>query len=144
MWVDLINGEGMQAPGRSNNCVDCSRAVEATWRGEGAMAAALADPFAPGTGSVRVWEWAGGNLSHPDYAGIDSTLQNLGDNSSAIITSEWTTGGSHTYNAVNEGGVLKFIDGQDSTVSEWPPSNWSESDVKKNWVFFYDENGNPA
>jgi hypothetical protein len=46
LWVSEINGDGMFAPGRDNNCIDCSRAVESTWRGEGVMAAAMADPDA--------------------------------------------------------------------------------------------------
>lgn len=144
MWVDLINGEGIHGPGRSTNCIDCARAVEQTWRGNGVMAAAMGDSFTTGTGSVRVYEWTPGNIYEPSYGQIDEALTNLGANSSAIITSEWTSGGAHTYNALNDDGVNKFVDGQDATVSVWPPSNWSEDQVVRNLVFFYDPTGKNA
>ncbi len=61
-WVADINGEGMAAPGRSTNCIDCARAVEANWRGDDAVAAPLADARITGTPSIA-WKTGRGPSS---------------------------------------------------------------------------------
>src|SRR5690242_18208263 len=57
-WADGIN-PGRRAPGRDNNCAECSRAVDSTWNGEPAAAAAMTDPDVHGERVARMTEWAG-------------------------------------------------------------------------------------
>lgn len=144
-WANLINGEGMRAPGRNNNCVDCARSVESTWRGSPTMAAALSDPNGRGTSSARVTEWSGGTLGSTTYAAVNQRLTELGPGSSAILASSWSDGrGGHAYNAINDGGTVKFVDGQSATVSGWPPISWSESQVSHTWAVFFSKSGDPV
>lgn len=46
-WADGINPD-RRAPGRDNNCGECSRAVDSTWNGTPAAAAAMTDRDARG------------------------------------------------------------------------------------------------
>ena len=143
-WAGLINGPGSSAPGRNNNCVDCSRAVESTFRGAPVSSAAMADTNAGGTSPARITSWAGGQLMSTNYAGIDAKLRELGEGSSAIVVSSWRRGGGHAFNAINDGGVVKFVDGQSGTVSGWPPISWNESITSASWAVFIDKDGNPT
>lgn len=144
-WVSEINRPGMHTPGRNNNCVDCARAVESTWRGDPVKAAAVADPNAAGVSPSLITNWAGGRFRTATYTDIERGLNALGDHSSAIIVSEWAGGrGAHAFNAVNDGGIVKFVDGQSATVSGWPPISWSESQTSRSWAVYFDANGNPV
>ena len=143
-WTNLINGPGIDSPGRDNNCVDCSRSVESTWRGAPTMSAAMADEHASGTTPYRVTEWSGGKFVAANYDGVNQRLSELGDGASAILVSSWAGGrGGHAYNAINDAGVVKFVDGQSATVSGWPPISWSESQVEATWAVYIDRNGTP-
>jgi hypothetical protein len=141
-WASLINEPGMANPGRNNNCVDCARSVESTWRGSPARSAALADADGMGTSSSRVTDWTGGELQPTTYSEIAQVLADLGPGSSAIIVSSRRRGG-HAYNAVNDDGTIKFIDGQTTTVSGWPPSSWRETDWTASWAVFLGPDGQP-
>lgn len=144
-WAHLVNGTGIDSPGRDNNCVDCARSVESTWRGSPTMSAAMADFNADGTSASRVTEWSRGSFVKASYGDVERRLNDLGDGSSAILVSSWSGGrGGHAYNAVNDRGAVKFIDGQSATVSGWPPSSWSESQTAATWAVFFDRQGNPA
>nr|WP_281276940.1 toxin glutamine deamidase domain-containing protein [Glycomyces buryatensis] len=134
----------MSSPGRNNNCVDCTRAVESTWRGNPEMAAAMDNPNADGTDAGRITEWAGGTFQKATYDEIRAKLESLGDRSSAMIVSAWAGGrGGHAFNAINDGNV-KFVDGQSGTVSGWPPVSWSENQTSGSWAVYFDSNGNPV
>ncbi len=141
-WAGLVNGAGIDSPGRDNNCIDCARSVESTWRGAPTMAAAMADANATGTDAHRVTEWSGGELVAANYGDVDQRLGELGEGASAILVSSWKGGrGGHAYNAINDGGVVKFVDGQSATLSRWPPISWDESQVAATWAVFFDRNG---
>lgn len=141
-WANKVNGGGMGVPGRSNNCVDCARSVESTWRGDPTQAAAMRDDNALGTSASLVTDWAGGQLRPTTYAQLESDLLADGPGSSAIVVSTWRDGrGGHAYNAINDDGVIKFVDGQSGTTSRWPPSSWSESDTGMTWAVRIASNG---
>jgi hypothetical protein len=112
------------------------------------MAAAMADPDAGGTDPGRITEWAeGASFRDGTYGEMENNLNYLGDQSSAIIVSEWTEeagGGGHAFNVINDGGVIRFVDSQSDTISGWPPISWSEADVAASWAVYFDSNGNPV
>ena len=141
-WVADLNGDGMQTPGRHNNCIDCARAAEANWRGDDAVAAPLADPGAPGLPPDRLEDWTGGRFVPATIDEIHGRLTELGPGSSAIVTSAWDTGSAHAYNAVNDGGTIKWVDAQRGTASTWPPP-YAEH-VTDSIVIFIDADGNPT
>lgn len=143
-WVDRINGPGLDTPGRDNNCVDCARAAESVWRGRPEMAAAHADPQSEGTVSSRITDWSGGSFIIADYATINDRLSDLGPGASAIIVTEWASPyhGAHAHNALNDDGVVKYVDGQSGEVTELAPS-WHQSLVDRSFAVFYDAWGRP-
>jgi hypothetical protein len=53
---------------------------------------------------------------------IKQRLDELGPGSSAIVGCDWQAGGGHWFNAVNDGGIVKALDGQHCKVETWPPS----------------------
>jgi len=141
-WVEQINGEGVDSPGRNNNCIDCARAVEANWRGDDAVAAPLADPRSPGLSADHLQDWTGGRFQRASVDEIQGRLTELGPGSSAIVTSAWDTGGAHAYNALNDGGTVKWVDAQLGTSSPWPPPY--ADNVDDSIVIFIDPDGNPG
>ncbi|MDH3682600.1 MAG: toxin glutamine deamidase domain-containing protein [Acidimicrobiia bacterium] len=140
-WAADLNGDGHTAPGRNNNCVDCARAAEANWRGQDAVAAPLADTHRTGVSVDRIEEWAGGRLVPATIEEIADELTDLGPGSSAIVASGWGSGGAHAYNAVNDGGVVKWVDAQLGRTSTWPPPYADEVDVSL--VLYLDREGRP-
>jgi len=144
VWVRSINGPGMDSAGRDNNCVDCARAVESTWRGSPEVAARLGNADGTGTSPERITEWAGGELTPADYGEIKSRLEALGPGSSAIVISDWAGpfGGRHAYNALNDRGHVVMVDGQAGVSEGWPPTlQWSEADVANSVAVFFDREG---
>ena len=120
-WVEDLNANGMDEIGRDLNCIDCARATEANWRGDDAVAAPLSDADLTGVSADRLEEWTGGALRPADLAEVEARLAEMGPGSSAIVASLWDEGGAHAYNAVNDGGVVKWVDAQLGEVSPWPP-----------------------
>ena len=140
-WIEHINGEGPGVPGRANNCVDCARATEANWRGDDAVAAPVADPAALGIPPERLEDWAGAAFQPASIDDIHARLTELGPGSSAIITSVWDTGGAHAYNAVNDAGTIRWLDGQAGQSSVWPPPYADH--VDDSIVIYIGPDGNP-
>ncbi|CAO5258274.1 toxin glutamine deamidase domain-containing protein [Frankia sp. AgKG'84/4] len=146
-WVEDINPD-REAPGRDNNCGDCTRASELTWRGEPSSSAALADPVARGELIGRMKEWAGAELWSTDSPGIEADLRQAGRGSSALVLVEWRHGGAHWFNAVNDSGRVMAVDGQVGTTEAWPPSEeitgYSDLDVAAYYTILFDRNGEPV
>jgi len=140
-WIADVNGDGSSAPGRGTNCIDCARAVEANWRGDDAVAAPLADPSVPGLTPDRLEDWTGGRFRGASVDEIEIRLTELGPGSSAIVTSAWDTGGAHAYNALNDAGTVKWVDGQGAEVTTWPPPYAEHVDASI--VIFIDPDGTP-
>jgi hypothetical protein len=55
-------------------------------------------------------------------AEIGHRMTELGPGSSAIVGCDWWGGGGHWFNAVNDAGNVKAVDGQFGRVEDWPPS----------------------
>jgi hypothetical protein len=140
-WAGDINGGGTGLEGRNLNCVDCSRAVESNWRGQDAVAAPLKPGIGRGAGADLLEDWTGGYLMPATMAGIERRLTHLGPGSSAVVVSRWGSGRAHAYNAVNDAGVIKWVDGQPGLVSTWPPPYTSS--VNASLAIFVDPGGKP-
>lgn len=122
-WARAVNAdEGL--PGRDSNCGECARAVQSTWHGRPAAAAAMADPDCGGESPARMAEWAGREPEPVTLAQVAVRLAELGPGSSAVVGCEWSPAGSggHWFNAVNDAGTVKAVDGQSGKVETWPPS----------------------
>jgi papain fold toxin 1 (glutamine deamidase) of polymorphic toxin system len=120
-WVAGINPD-REAPWREANCGECARAVDSAWNGQPAVAAALARPEEREDVS-RMTEWAG--VDRPETASmseIEQRLSNMGPGSSAVVGCDWNEGGGHWFNAVNDGGTIKAVDGQEGKTETWPPT----------------------
>jgi hypothetical protein len=120
-WVADINGGGKDLPGRDVNCIDCTRAVEANWRGHDAVAAPLGPSLIRGTSATRLEDWIGGHLVVTSIDDVEARLIEMGPGSSAMVVSTWQARGAHAFNAVNDGGIVKWVDGQFGKVAQWPP-----------------------
>ncbi|MPY49036.1 toxin glutamine deamidase domain-containing protein [Streptomyces acidicola] len=137
-WSQLQNDGGIQVPGRSNNCADCSRSFLETWYGNPQVSAARTpdydengnhDPFTPEdnandnqirwTGAAHTYAGPGGDPATADN--IASVLQQAGPGSAAIVQVDWPNGGGgHAFNVVNHNGNIVWIDTQSGEVSNEP------------------------
>jgi hypothetical protein len=79
---------------------------------------------------------------------IGGTLAELGPGGSAIVGCVWDGDGGHWFNAVNDGGAIKAVDGQSGQVESWPPSSeglgFDQSDMLNSEVIYFDANGIPV
>ncbi|SNQ50422.1 hypothetical protein FRACA_460012 [Frankia canadensis] len=146
-WVREVNPEP-EADGRGYNCGECTRAVELSWRGEPSTAAALADPEVQGESIDRMREWAGSTERRTSSAGIERDLQNAGPGSSALVLVRWRTGGAHWFNAVNDGGRVLAVDGQEGAAEPWPPTEaitgFSDRRIAHYYSILFDGDGRPV
>jgi len=144
-WLRDINFD-TGLPGRRNNCGECSRAVYSTWYGVPKAAAAMADARSSGEPTHRMAEWAGQPPVPDSITEIGQRLTELGPGSSAIVGCDWKESqGGHWFNAVNDGGVLRTVDGQRHRVGGWPPVfrevRFDESLMKFSDAIFFDPDG---
>ncbi|MFV0259701.1 MAG: toxin glutamine deamidase domain-containing protein [Acidimicrobiales bacterium] len=119
-WIDDINHPGLYNPGRSQNCIDCTRAVEANWRGEDAVAAPIR-PESSGASLSYLEDWSGGAAELADSPTVEARLQELGPGSSAMVATVWTDNTGHAFSALNVNGEVLWVDGQAGIVAPWPP-----------------------
>jgi len=142
--VAAINPD-RDAPGRDNNCAECARAVDSTWNGRPASAAAMSDPDADGETVARMAEWAGEAPESVSMSDIMRRLGDLGPGSSAVVGCDWKLGSGHWFNAVNDGGIVKAVDGQSGKVGTWPPSvdnlGFDESAMRYSDAIFFTADG---
>ncbi len=142
-WVSTVNRPGRLAPGRDLNCVDCARAVEANWRGRDAVAAPIAESWSlGGTSRLRLEQWSGGMLVDASLDQIGGLLVELGPGSSAMVVVDWAGGGAHAFNAVNDGGVITWVDGQSGRVGPWPPDYGIR--IRSSEAIFMEPDGRPV
>jgi hypothetical protein len=144
-WVAEVNPGGTDAPGRDNNCGDCTRAVERNWRGEPQVAAALTDPTLGGEYRHVMEDWIGAPATDMSYSSIHDKLTEIGPGSSAIVGQTWDGGGGHWFNAVNQSGTVMAVDGQGAKAEPWPPSmdgvGWDESWVDNSFCIIRNSKG---
>jgi hypothetical protein len=143
-WLDTINPDKAD-DGRSVNCGDCSRSVDGTWHGFPAIAAAIDYPRLQGELPSRMTEWAGVPPKTASMADINQRLDDLGPGSSAVVGCDWKTGGGHWFNAVNDGGTVKAVDGQSGKVEAWPPTRkglgYDESRMRYSDAIYFNPDG---
>ncbi|MEO8177245.1 MAG: toxin glutamine deamidase domain-containing protein [Deltaproteobacteria bacterium] len=107
---------GFPAKGRTQNCVNCAIATDATLAGRPATAlpSKLPQPIA-----VLEKTYKGTFKSMADRSAIEATMSSLGPGSRAIVY----VGGSkpgHVFNAVvSKSGKVKFIDGQTGAAASF-------------------------
>ncbi|MFC7308668.1 toxin glutamine deamidase domain-containing protein [Streptomyces monticola] len=125
-WVERINGEGRDAPGRNNNCVDTALSTVDTYAGNPTAAGARTpDPDADGNpsdrgekgGRDRIENTLGAKFSdmgngRDAFNRLENTLRQNGHGSQAVIITQDANGRSHAWNAVNHNGKITYIDAQ--------------------------------
>ncbi len=145
VWVSDINPD-RRAPGRDNNCGECTRATELSWRGFPAVSAAYGFPNSPGETDDRMEEWSRTYLEPRSFDQVAAKLANEGHGASALVAVGWRgQGGGHWFNAVNYNGEVLAIDSQRGRVEQWPPSRpgvgFDESMVAESLAITFDPDG---
>lgn len=145
-WIDQIN-PGNEDPARRNNCGECARATQSTWQGEPAVAAATRDPGSGGELDAVMFEATGTESTPTSIEEVGARLAELGPGSSAIVGVTWQgeEGRGHWFNAVNDAGTVKALDGQYGLVEDWPPSRtgvgYDASEMDTVGAIFFDASG---
>ena len=133
-WVERINGEGRDAPGRSNNCVDVALSTVDTYAGNPTAAASRTpDLDADGNpsdrgekgGRDRIENTLGARFSdmgngRDAFNRLENTLRDSGHGSQAVIITQDANGRAHAWNAVNHNGKITYIDAQTGQQSSKP------------------------
>ncbi|MFD6311474.1 toxin glutamine deamidase domain-containing protein [Streptomyces nigra] len=133
-WVQRINGEGPDAPGRSNNCVDTALSTVDTYAGNPTAAGARTpDLDADGNpsdrgergGRDRIENTLGARFSdmgngRDAFNRLENTLRDSGHGSQAVIITQDANGRAHAWNAVNHNGKITYIDAQTGQQSRNP------------------------
>jgi hypothetical protein len=131
--VRLVNPE--YDPSRrgayENNCADCARSFERTWRGTQEEAAGRVETVGAdgrkavhGEQPLRTEEWAGEQFTRTDdVAAVKRRLEEGGHGTSAIIGSTYENRrgnrNGHAYNVVNHNGRIHVVDAQTHQVLEF-------------------------
>jgi hypothetical protein len=139
-WINDIN------PGNGhNNCGECARAVQATWSGDPSVAATLIDRTKRGEPNACMPEWAGQESEPATMQQVNDRLTELGPGSSAIVGFDKYSGSGHWFNAINDGGVIKAVDGQSGDIEPWPPTldglGFAEFEMEVSDALFFDSKG---
>ncbi|WP_159029261.1 toxin glutamine deamidase domain-containing protein [Streptomyces viridochromogenes] len=133
-WVQHINGEGRDAPGRNNNCVDTALSTVDTYAGNPTAAGARTpDLDADGNpsdrgekgGRDRIENTLGARFSdmgngRDAFNRLENTLRDSGHGSQAVIITQDSNGRAHAWNAVNHNGKITYIDAQTGQQSSKP------------------------
>ncbi|MCY6493927.1 toxin glutamine deamidase domain-containing protein [Leptolyngbya sp. GGD] len=110
---------GFPAAGRNNNCVNCSIATDSMLAGR--PASALPGNVTP----VKVLEEFYGSkfIFMQSSEAIEESLKAAGPGSRAIIYGDRAMPGqvNHVFNAVNQKGVIRFLDGQTGQPADLVP-----------------------
>jgi Papain fold toxin 1, glutamine deamidase len=143
-WIEEVNPD-RTAPGRYNNCGECARATQSTWQGEPVVAAAMRDPDSGGEEDEVMEEAVGVELTATSIDEVGQRLVDLGPGSSAVVGVGWQDGNGHWFNAVNDAGTVKAVDGQIGSVEGWPPSKagvgYDASEMESVEAIFFDADG---
>ena len=110
---------GVNPLGGTNNCVNCAVATDATL--SGAPSSAL--NVAPGVSGqpISILEDLYGGAFKPvsGQAGIESILTEAGSGSRGIVFGARGNDVGHVFNAVNQNGTIRFLDGQTGGVASF-------------------------
>jgi len=124
-WSDAVNpARQIDMDKGDHNCGECARAVQETWEGNPRVAGTETQLTHLQRGEpVEIMQaWAGAELQPTSVEDIRGRLDELGAGSSAIVQCGWPEGGGHYFNAVNDGGTVKAVDGQIGASGAWPPN----------------------
>lgn len=133
-WVQHVNGDGADAPGRNNNCVDVALSTVDTIAGNPTVAGARTpDLDANGNssdrgekaGRDRMENTLGARFSdlgngRDAFNRLEDTLRNSGHGSQAVIITQDANGRAHAWNAVHHNGRVTYIDAQTGRTSPNP------------------------
>lgn len=132
--VERVNPDfGDPTTAYDNNCADCTRSFEQSWRGHFEQAAGRSVEIQPEGGlgatgemSSETEEWAGDKFRDIyDPEGLRAGLEAGGPGSSAIVHSEFVDRngdpGGHAFNVVNDGGRIRVCDAQTHETFDWEP-----------------------
>lgn len=139
-WVQHVNGDGADAPGRNNNCVDVALSTVDTIAGNPTVAGARTpDLDADGNpsdrgekaGRDRIENTLGARFTdlgngRDAFNRLEDTLRNSGHGSQAVIITQDANGRAHAWNAVNHNGRVTYIDAQTGRTSPYPLHNGSK------------------
>lgn len=132
--VDRINPNyGDPSFAYDQNCADCARSFERSWRGHFEEAAGRAPQMAPtgelgpvGETSGMTEEWAGErfrDVYQPED--LRTTLHQSGHGSSAIVHTRFIdadgASGAHAFNTVNFRDTIQVCDAQTGQTFDWVP-----------------------
>lgn len=100
---------GYPVAGRTENCVNCVVATDATLAGTPAVALPTTGPV-----GIRVLERQyGGSFSPPTTINsVEQQLAAAGDGARGIVFGARGTDTGHVFNVVNQNGIIRFLDGQ--------------------------------
>jgi hypothetical protein len=99
-----------------------------------------------GTPAWALFHAVGCRAEFATYDEVTAKLHELGEGSSAVLTSRWVDGrgGGHAYLAINEGnGKISLYDPRTREHSGWPPE-WGQRAVAQTAVGYLDAHGEPA
>ncbi|MGV0744126.1 toxin glutamine deamidase domain-containing protein [Mycolicibacterium sp. XJ870] len=101
-----------------------------------------AEPSRTGVPARALYEAVGSASRFATYDQVEASLRQLGDGSSAVLTSRWRGGrsGGHAYLAVNDGGQIYLLDPSTGERTGWPP-HWGQLAVDRTAVGYLDANG---
>nr|GID90236.1 hypothetical protein Ade03nite_91600 [Actinoplanes derwentensis] len=151
-WAFYVNDGGPEVPGRANNCADLGLSVLSTWFGQPTAAGSRTEPSGAETGSTARQERVLGS-SYRRMPGGDAAAQfdalrgqllDGGPGAAAVII---TTGRqpdaptSHTWNAVNHGGTIVWLDAQTGLVSPTAPIH--TAGITGVWAIVLDADARP-
>ncbi|MER6093492.1 toxin glutamine deamidase domain-containing protein [Streptomyces bluensis] len=133
-WVERINGEGRDAPGRNNNCVDTALSTVDTYAGNPTAAGARTpDLDADGNPSDRGEKGGRDRIENTlgtrfrdlgngrdAFNRLENALRDSGHGSQAVIITQDANGRAHAWNAVNHNGKITYIDAQTGQQSSKP------------------------
>jgi hypothetical protein len=101
--------------GRTENCVNCVVAGDVALEGRRSTALPSNGPVPNGLAKLQEHFKAqnGGDVfRYMNLNKIDSALLKAGDGARGIVYVQWKKGGAHVFNAVNDKGVIKYLDPQ--------------------------------
>jgi hypothetical protein len=101
--------------GGTMNCVNCAVATDATLAGR----AASALPGGPTSIGALEQQFGSQFVKVAGKQAIDQTMEAAGPGARAIVYGERAGGIIHVFNVVNQGGVVRYLDGQTGQVASF-------------------------
>ena len=114
--IENVN-PGFPEPGRTENCVNCSVATDATLKGNPAQAL----PGYETVYTVLEQDYGRKFMKVNSRERIVEVFQQAGDGQKGIVLGIRPDGRSHVFNVDNQRGVVRFLDGQSGEPADFTP-----------------------